>query len=371
MRELLRALASQGATIITGPMATLSHRAFRELLADFGGWHYTVTEMTSAEALLNGSPFDWSYTDLAPRANRVIVQLTAYDPESFAAAAERFLPLEPAGLDMNMGCSAPKVRRRGGGAGWVVRPDEAVAAAKALHRGRESWEERTGRAGPALSAKLRLPRDGELSPLLRLIDRLAGAGVEWVTLHGRRVGQPYGRPSSWEAIAEAAAKAPLPLCANGDIASFRDASSLLDRYPFSGLMPARAVAREPWLPLLISQGLLRRERATAFPPADRVAEERQPVETVRSRDIPDTYLQTAERFHRYLEEHLPREFWKTRGRRFYAYFAGNFPFGHQLSTGVQHMESYEELKSAALKMVARWNAPLPIRLKESEPARSR
>lgn len=363
MSRLADLLASGDPAIITGPMATLSHRAFRELLLDFGGWDYSVTEMTSAEALLNGAPFDWCYTDLAPRPDRLIVQLTAYDPESFAAAAQRFLPLEPAGLDMNMGCSAPKVRKRGGGAGWLSRPDEAASAASALFRARAEWEERSGRPGPALSAKLRLPRSGELPPLLRLIDSLAAAGVDWITLHGRRIGQPYGRPSSWETIARVASETPLPLCANGDIRSPRDASALLDLYPFSGIMPARAVAREPWLPLLISGDLAEGEAAgEASSGAAGTAESNSTVSRVVGRDIPATYLDTAERFHSYLEKYLPPEFWKTRGRRFHTYFAGNFAFGHQLSSRVQHMESYQELKAVALALISRWNAPLPVKL---------
>jgi tRNA-dihydrouridine synthase len=329
-------------------MATLSHRAFRELLLDFGGWDYTVTEMTSAEALLNGTPFEWSYTDLAPLPQRVIVQLTAYDAESFAAGAERFLRLRPGGLDLNMGCSAPKVRKRGGGAGWLSRPEEAAEAARAVIDARHRWEECSGEEGPAVSAKLRLPRDGDLRGLLKLMEGLAEAGVEWLTLHGRRVGQPYGRPSSGEAIARVAAEAPLPLCANGDITSPGEAEALLQRHPFGALMPARGVARAPWLPLLISREI--REPPGASPG----------VVPLRGRDIPGSYLETAERFHRYLEEYLPPEFWKTRARRFYAYFSGNFPFGHQLGTGIQHMESYDQLKSEALTRIGRWDAPLPL-----------
>ncbi len=337
-------------------MATLSHRGFRQLLSDFGGWDFTVTEMTSAEALLNGTPFAKSYTDLGPDPARVIVQLTAYDPESFAAGAERFLPGRPGGIDLNMGCSAPKVRKRGGGAGWLVRPREAVAAAARVLQARDAWEQSAGLPGPAISVKLRLPKDGALPPLIELLEALAETGVEWVTLHGRRVGQPYARPASWDALATVAESSPLPLCANGDIRSPEDMFLLLERRSFAGIMPARGVAQKPWLPLLISRSL---HRAGA-------------VENTKARSAggdapgarltapPRTYAETAERYHRYLEEHLPPEFWKTRARRFYAYFAANFQFGHELAAGSQSMSSYKEIKTHALKRIERWDKPLPI-----------
>lgn len=351
-RPLLQALGEPQPTIITGPMATLTHRGFRELLHDFGGWEYAVTEMTSAEALLNGTPFEASYTDLGPDPTRVVVQLTAYNPESFGAGAERFLPQRPAGIDLNMGCSAPKVRKRGGGAGWLSRAEEAVAAVSAVVAARERWENGAGLPGPALSAKLRLPREGDLSPLLRLIEQLAAAGIEWITLHGRRVGDPYGRPASWKALIEVAGSSPLPLCANGDIRSPEELSSLLEGQSFPAVMPARGVARRPWLPILLSR-LVVAGRLSVTGRAELPA-------LYNRAPAPQSYAETAERFHHYLEAYLPPQFWRTRARRFYAYFAANFPFGHQLASGSQSMRSYGEIKSYALELVHRWDGPLPL-----------
>jgi tRNA-dihydrouridine synthase len=204
--------------------------------------------------------------------------------------------------------------------------------------------------------KLRLPKDGALPPLIELIEALAETGVEWVTLHGRRVGQPYARPASWDALATVAESSPLPLCANGDIRSPEDMSLLLERRSFAGIMPARGVAQKPWLPLLISQRLSRAGTIEGI----RASSVRENTLGARAAAPPRTYAETAERYHRYLEEHLPPEFWRTRARRFYAYFAANFQFGHELAAGSQSISSYEGIKARALERLERWDRPLPI-----------
>ena len=106
-------------------------------------------------------------------------------------------------------------------------------------------------------------------------------------------------------------------------------------------MPGRGVAEKPWLPRLLPAG--------------------SPEALSGRADAPESFLQTAERYHAYLEAHLPPEFWQTRARRFYAYFAGNFPFGHSLGAGCQSRRVYSELKAFALGLVERWDKPLPQR----------
>ena len=47
--------------LIAGPMATLSHEAFRHLAEDFGGADEYYTEMINASSLLNMGPFEKFY----------------------------------------------------------------------------------------------------------------------------------------------------------------------------------------------------------------------------------------------------------------------------------------------------------------------
>jgi hypothetical protein len=56
----------------------------------------------------------------------------------------------------------------------------------------------------------------------------------------------------------------------------------------------------------------------------------------------------AVRFHELCEEMLPTAFLPTRARRFYTYFLKNLAFGHRLAAQIQHMESYEEIRSHVL-----------------------
>ncbi|MBD3241604.1 MAG: tRNA-dihydrouridine synthase family protein, partial [Chitinivibrionales bacterium] len=101
--------------LLCAPMAGLSHSALRRLLADFGGYGALYTEMLSARALnqeeLHASPF----TRRRPEEGTVIYQLLVDTPHTAAAAVQRLQSIAPAAIDINLGCPAPEVKKRGGG----------------------------------------------------------------------------------------------------------------------------------------------------------------------------------------------------------------------------------------------------------------
>jgi len=61
------------------PMAELSHRAFRELIEDFGGCDGYFTEMISVGAFLAGGPNEKWYIDTAPNPQKVVFQVVGSD----------------------------------------------------------------------------------------------------------------------------------------------------------------------------------------------------------------------------------------------------------------------------------------------------
>ncbi|MDR3144656.1 MAG: tRNA-dihydrouridine synthase family protein, partial [Treponema sp.] len=152
------------------PMAELSHRALREMIEDFGGCDAYFTEMISAGALVSGGPFESWYIDAGPCPERVVYQLVGAEPEHLAAAAllDR---RECAGIDINMGCSAPAITRSGAGVRWMASIDRAGALM-------ERVRSRTRRR---LSVKLRIGFEDDFDYLLRFCRRLADAGVELIT----------------------------------------------------------------------------------------------------------------------------------------------------------------------------------------------
>jgi len=111
-------------------------------------WYFT--EMASAEAFISGGKNEAIYLDPQPSSARTSVQFAARSPETLARACQKLqqLPLDyrPAGVDINMGCAALHIKRRGCGAALLDNPllaQEMVAAA------RKNWP-------GLLSAKIRI-----------------------------------------------------------------------------------------------------------------------------------------------------------------------------------------------------------------------
>jgi len=284
------------------PMAAVSHRALRELIAHFGGCDHYFSEMISAAGLLNGGPLERYYLDALPQPERLVYQLVGADDDLIVRAAQMLDRRDCAGIDLNMGCSAPEIVRGGGGVGWMA---DAAAAARLIVKVRRVVTRR-------LSVKLRLGWDADLETLVGFCRHLQDAGVDLITLHPRTAREKFKRNARWEYIGPLREALRIPVAGNGDVAS---AEELVNRAagPCDAVMVGRAAVRAPWIfaqaRSLETAGL----PASAFP------------ETI---DLEDT----AHRFLDLLVRHQPAEFYPTRTRRFFDYFCENLKWSHHVKT---------------------------------------
>ena len=122
--------------LISGPMATISHPAFRILIEKFGACDEYFTEMINAGTLLTGGQFEKYYIDPAPVPEKVVWQLTGHDAEHMEEAARVLCDLPGLGVDINMGCSAPDIYRYGAGIAWMLKArDETEEMVKGVGKG--------------------------------------------------------------------------------------------------------------------------------------------------------------------------------------------------------------------------------------------
>ncbi|MDR0554210.1 MAG: tRNA-dihydrouridine synthase family protein [Treponema sp.] len=275
-------------------MAELSHRALRELIEGFGGSAVYYTEMISAGALVCGGPYESWYLDSGPCPERVVYQLVGADPERLAAAAALLDRRECAGIDLNMGCSAPAITRTGAGVRWMSSIERAGELIRLVRRGVKR----------RLSVKLRIGLEDDMEYLIRFCRRLEEEGVECIALHPRTAREKFKGRSRWDAVALLRAALRVPVVGNGDIA---DAGELLCRAqgPWDGVMTGRAAVRQPWI----------------FAQARRLPGS----EAIRV-DLEATGLSFLERLARY----QPPEFHLSRSRRFFSYFCDNLIWGNYL-----------------------------------------
>ena len=140
-------------------------------------------------------------------------------------------------IDINLGCPAAKVTRKGGGA--------AVAAKPALLRA--IVQAAVGAASPygvPVTAKFRMGLWDDLPNYARTGEICAEAGVAWIALHARSVEQHYAGEAHWEAIGELKRAVPsIPVLGNGDIWQASDAVEMMRATGCDGVVVGRGMPR--------------------------------------------------------------------------------------------------------------------------------
>ena len=288
--------------LICGPMATISHPAFRILVEQFGGCDEYFTEMINAGTLLTGGPFEKYYIDPAPVPQKIVWQLTGHDAEHMVEAARRLCELPGIGLDLNMGCSAPDIYKYGAGIAWMLKDIEET-------RQMVSGVRAVVPEGKRLSVKLRLGDDNFTDDgFFSFCDMLVGEGVELLTLHPRTKKEKLVRPPRYSYCQKLAEryKGRVSVYLNGNVkdkASYDFAVALCP--DVEGVMISRAAVQRPWI-----------------------------FKTLREPQGPQTIdmLQLALDYIKNIQLYQPPEFWKTRLQRFFTYYAQNFKFAHYAQT---------------------------------------
>jgi tRNA-dihydrouridine synthase len=284
-------------------MAELSHRALRELIEDFGGCDEYYTEMISAGALLGGGPFEKWYIDPLPRPEKLVYQLAGSDAGQILRAAALLDHRDCLGIDINMGCSAPAIRRTGAGVAWMADIDRAGNLLAGL---RKVTKKR-------LSVKLRIGFEDDFDYLLRFCRRLEEAGLDLIILHPRTAREKFRRTARWDYVGRLKGELGVPVAGNGDI---QNAAALVHRAASGvcdAVMAGRGAARQPWI-----FAEARRLEAAASPAAGPG-----PTGSVNLEE-------TALRFLELLARHQPPEFHRSRARRFFAYYGDNMKWGSLL-----------------------------------------
>ena len=225
--------------VVLAPMAGVTNAAFRRLCRASGAGLY-VSEMVTARALVEGNARTMRMVAAPADEPCRSVQLYGVDPGVMEAAVGRLVhDVGVDHIDLNFGCPAGKVTRKGGGAALPAHPVLFGRIVRAAVR--------TAGTVP-VTVKLRIGID-ESHPTAITAGRIAAdEGVVAVALHARTAEQLYRGPARWEAIAELVeALAPLPVLGNGDIWEADDALAMMARTGCAGVVVGRGCLGRPWL----------------------------------------------------------------------------------------------------------------------------
>jgi tRNA-dihydrouridine synthase B len=302
------------------PMVGVSHSALRTLVQDFGGVGLLFTEMLAARRLPSDSPTQSPYLVRTPGERPLIHQLLVHEESSIAAAIHALHRLRADGIDLNLGCPAPRVREMGGGSALAASPQRVgtmVQAVRAL-------------TSLPLSAKIRLGKRLDEAWLLDFCQMLEQSGVDLLTVHARLERENFNRPPHWDWVGKVKTHLTIPVLANGGIDSVSAARTCLEVSGADGLMIGRAAVVRPWIFAEIHQALY--GGPPVFP------------------------LQLSEVFHRFtsaLEQRFHPERRLGRLKEFTHYFARNFAFGHHLASAVQSAEDWHQAVGRAEAFLVR------------------
>jgi nifR3 family TIM-barrel protein len=221
-------------------MAGITNVAFRRLCREQGGGLY-VCEMVTTRALVERNPKTLRMiafgSDERPRS----LQLYGVDPAVTAAAVRMVVDEDLADhIDLNFGCPAPKVTRRGGGAALPWRRCLFARIVRAA-------VEAAAPAGIPITVKMRKGIDDDHLTYVEAGLAAQDAGVAAVALHGRTAAQRYSGTADWDAIATLKQALDVPVLGNGDIWEADDALRMLAHTGADGVVVGRGCLGRPWL----------------------------------------------------------------------------------------------------------------------------
>ncbi|MCF0241013.1 MAG: tRNA-dihydrouridine synthase family protein [Treponema sp.] len=305
---------------VSGPMATVSHRAFRNLIEKFGYCDEYFNEMINAGSLLTNNAFEKFYVDYLPSPQKLVWQLTGFNADKMTEAAAVLCSLPGLGLDLNMGCSAPEIVKSGAGISWMIKPIEETRQMVKSVRAVLNDENKKGVNSPKrFSVKLRLgDEDFTDEKFYNFTDMLVSEGVELLTLHPRTRKEKLVRPPRYH-YAEDLKKRygnKIKVYLNGNIKDKLSYENAIKNCPsVDGVMISRAAIQKPWI-----------------------------FKELKGFTSELDFEETALSFIDDVLKYQPEEFWKTRLQRFFTYYAMNFKFSHYAQTLWLNAENPDDLK---------------------------
>jgi nifR3 family TIM-barrel protein len=231
-------------------MSGVTTRAFRQLISECSAvgsglmncLGLTVSEFVSVEGMTRGNHRTMDmiarFSDEAPFA----VQIFGYDIYRMTEAARLVQDSGADILDINCGCPAPKVVKRGGGCELMRQPQHLQEILRSVRKA----------VSIPLTLKMRSGWDSNVKNAVEIAHICEGEGVDGITVHGRTRVELYRGRADWGIVREVANSVSIPVCGSGDIVDAASAYLALHdedgaRNKIAGLYIGRAAMNDPYI----------------------------------------------------------------------------------------------------------------------------
>jgi len=252
------------------PMDGVTDAPFRYIMAKYSNPSLMMTEFTNVEGLARGAVSMLKEFEYHESERPIVAQIYGVELESFYKVALMCCYLDFDGIDINMGCPANKVARRGSGAGMIGIPTHAKKAVEIVKKACEDWYNGITLEEAGLRPKIitHLKKLRPVEPIRKQVPTSVKTrtGIneivtEWwiselintkpanISLHGRTLKQMYLGEANWEEIAKAAQLCKdtgISFLGNGDVKSMEDARKKSNDYGVDAVLVGRSTFGNPW-----------------------------------------------------------------------------------------------------------------------------
>lgn len=218
------------------PMAEHTNPPLR-LMCQRAGAQRTYTEMVNAEGLIRGGAKTHALLIKFPEEDRLIAHLYGHSPEALARAAQEVEALGGfIGIDLNAGCPVPRITQQGAGSALIKDPVKLAAIVEAMAKAVKL----------PISVKTRLGPHPQDTRIFEIIDRVQDAGAASIAIHARYTSQGHVGTVYLDTLAEAKARATIPVYGNGSVVDSASAITMADT-GVDAILIGRAALGFPWI----------------------------------------------------------------------------------------------------------------------------
>ena len=218
------------------PMQDVTDLPFMRVAAHYGAPDYFFTEFFRVHCQSRPEKHIVRSITENQTGRPVFAQLIGEHIPDMLRTVKELLAYPIAGIDLNLGCPAPKIYKKNVGGGLLRDPAKVDELLGALRD-----------AVPGLfTVKMRLGFDSTAN-YERLLGLVNKHSIDLLSVHGRTVHGGYRSEVQYDLIATAARTVHCPVLANGNITSADKAAAVLAETGAAGVMIGRHAIRNPWI----------------------------------------------------------------------------------------------------------------------------